>query len=904
VQQTTKDSGILLLVDGSSFLYRAYHALPPLSNSHGEPTGAVYGVINMLNRLVRELAPICTAIVFDAPGRTFRDDIFEHYKLNRPPMPDDLSAQMGPVSEIIKAMGFPLLQIPGVEADDAIATLACRASQEGFQVLIATSDKDLAQLVGNGIALVNSEGSILNRQGVIDKFGVAPERIVDFLALTGDKVDNIPGVPGVGPKTAAKWLEEYGSLEGVIANAENVGGKIGEKLRAALPDLPRSYELATVRRDIELGDSSILLKLCEPNVQALRQIYARLEFKAWLAELPQPIDDAAAAEATHATPAANYEVILTQTRFAAWLETLKTAELMALDVETDSPDYMRAQAVGLSFAVEPGRGAYVPLGHDYAGAPEQLSRAAVLGALRPLLEDEHKAKLGHNLKLDRNVLANYGISMTGIKHDSMIESYVLNSTASRHDLDTLSEAQLGQDKVHLEDIAGKGAKQLSFNEIRIEQAACYASAEADLSLRLHHHFWPKLCSMPDQRKLYETIEVPLIEVLSRLERNGVLVDANQLGEQSQELAARLVSLEQQAYALAGGSFNLGSPKQIQELLYDRLKLPVKRKTPTGQPSTAEDVLQELALNFPLPRIILEHRALSKLKSTYTDKLPEQINPVSGRIHTCYHQAVASTGRLSSADPNLQNIPIRTDEGRRIRQAFVAPPGSVILSCDYSQIELRIMAHLSQDPGLIRAFESGLDVHQATAAEVFGLPTGEVSPDQRRAAKAINFGLIYGMSAFGLARQLGLQRDAAQAYVDRYFDRYPGVRTYMETTRALAREQGYVETVFGRRLYLPEIRSRDAQRRQYAERTAINAPMQGTAADIIKRAMIATERWLREEVVSARMIMQVHDELVFEVDVNAADIVKAQTCKLMEQAAELSVSLRAEAGVGSSWGEAH
>jgi len=896
------DSKPLILVDGSSYLYRAYHALPALSNARGEPTGAIFGVINMLRKLMSDYRPALMGVVFDAKGKTFRDELFTEYKANRPPMPDELNVQVEPLLELIQAMGLPLLQVDGVEADDVIGTLSRQADCHDVTVVISTSDKDMAQLVNDRVTLVNTMSDTrLDRRGVEDKFGVPPENMIDFLSLIGDKIDNIPGVPGVGPKTAAKWLRQYKSLDGVIAHANELKGKVGENLRAVQDQLPLSYQLATIKCDVDLSVSLKDLSIREEDGKRLRVLYQRLGFKTWLSALDHT-DKPSPNEAPNRD--ADYQVVLNRQQLDAWLVRLKQAPVFSLDTETTSIDYMKAQVVGMSFAIKEKEAAYLPFAHDYADAPNQLDRETVLSAFKHLLEDPSVKKLGHNLKYDRNVLANHGISLTGIAHDTMIQSYVLNSTANRHDLDTLCEKYLDHTNIHYEDVAGKGYKQLTFNQVPLEMAAPYAAEDADMALRLHHFFWPDLEKLDLQRTLYENIEVPLIEVLSRMERNGVLIDAELLAAQSQELAQRMNRLEAEVIALAGEEFNLGSSKQLQGILFEKLGLPIVRKTPKGQPSTAEDVLQELALDYPLPRLILEYRSLSKLKSTYTDNLPKQINPRTQRVHTSYHQAVASTGRLSSANPNLQNIPIRTSEGRRIRQAFIAPPGFRILAADYSQIELRIMAHLSRDQGLCEAFNHGLDIHRATASEVFGVSEDEVSTEQRRAAKAINFGLIYGMSAFGLARQLGIERASAQQYVDLYFARYPGVREYMDQTREKARKTGYVETLYGRRLYLSEIHARNAQRRQYAERTAINAPMQGTAADIIKKAMIDVDEWLRSSTVPARMIMQVHDELVFEVQQDAVETVHAEIVERMSGSAKLSVPLEVDAAVGDNWDEAH
>jgi len=895
----------LLLVDGSSYLYRAFHALPPLSNSAGEPTGALYGVANMLRKLVKDYQPGHLAVIFDAPGKTFRDDLFAAYKAHRPPMPEELARQTAPLHAMVRAMGLPLLQIAGVEADDVIGTLAKQAADQGMRVLIVSGDKDMAQLVDERITLLDTmKDSSMNARGVEEKFGVPPARIVDYLALTGDSSDNIPGVPGVGPKTAAKWLGEYGSLDAIMANAVAIQGKIGEKLRASLDQLPLSRQLATLHCDVPLDLTPEQLRRVPEDIQTLRTLYNRYEFKTWLKQLDETTANTDPPSAVALPSPKHYRIILAQAELNAWLERLRLARLFAFDTETTSLDYMQARIVGVSFAIAPFEAAYLPLAHDYPGAPAQLDRDACLALLKPLLEDPARAKLGQHIKYDMNVLANHGIRLAGIRHDTMLESYVLNSTATRHDMDSLAEKYLGEQTIHYEDVAGKGAKQLSFNEVPLEQAGSYAAEDADITLRLHQTLWPRLTAEPALRRLYEDIEVPLIPVLSGMERTGVLLDIRLLQQQGNAIAQRLLELERGTHALAGQPFNLGSPKQLQQILFEKLNLPVTKKTPTGQPSTAEDVLEELALDYPLPRLLLEHRGLSKLKSTYTDKLPQQVNPASGRVHTSYHQAVTSTGRLSSSDPNLQNIPIRTPEGRRIRQAFIAPPGNRILAADYSQIELRIMAHLSGDTGLLKAFAAGEDIHRATAAEVFSVPLERVEPEQRRAAKAINFGLIYGMSAFGLARQLGIDRGSAQAYVDRYFARYPGVKSFMDDTRRQAAEQGYVETVFGRRLYLPDIRSRNQQQRQAAERTAINAPMQGTAADIIKRAMLTVADWLRDSGMDARMIMQVHDELVFEVAEEAVDTAREHIRNHMTAAAELRIPLEVEVGVGNNWDEAH
>ncbi|MGH8609421.1 MAG: DNA polymerase I [Gammaproteobacteria bacterium] len=891
----------LLLVDGSSYLFRAYHALPPLSTSSGQPTGAIHGVIAMLRRLLNAYQPAYVAVVFDAKGKTFRDALYPEYKATRPPMPEELSRQIAPLHSIIRALGLPLLIIEGVEADDVIGTLATKASREQLQSVISTGDKDLAQLVNERVCLVNTmDDTLLDHAAVQNKFGVTPEQIVDYLTLIGDTVDNIPGVPMVGPKTAAKWIKQYGTLDAIVENAHEIKGKVGGNLRASLAYLPLSRKLLTIDRDLHLDCGPRDLKTQPPDKDTLRCLYKELEFKALLKDL---ITDEEAQPQT-LRGLQRYETIVEKAGFERWMRKLKEAPLFCLDTETTSLDYIVAELVGISFATQPGEAAYIPLAHDYPGAPTQLDRHAVLMALKPLLEDPERSKVGHNLKYDMSVLANYGIELGGVRHDSMLESYVLDSTASRHDMDSLALKYLGRRTIHFEDVAGQGAKQIPFNRVAVDRASAYAAEDADVSLQLHCALWPRLDSAPRLKSLYREIEIPLVPVLSRMERNGVLVDEAMLRMQSGDLAERIRIIEQEAQALAGVEFNLGSPKQIQFILFEKLGLPAKTKTPKGQASTAESVLQQLALDYPLPKLMLEHRALSKLKSTYTDKLPRQINKRTGRVHTSYHQAVAATGRLSSSDPNLQNIPVRTEEGRRIRQAFIAGPGCQLLAADYSQIELRIMAHLSGDQGLCEAFAKGEDIHRATAAEVFGLALEEVGAEQRRAAKAINFGLIYGMSAFGLARQLGLERSCAQEYIDRYFSRYPRVKRFMQETRERARRQGYVETVFGRRLYLPEIHSRNSQRRQYAERTAINAPMQGSSADIIKRAMVWIDQWLRESHLKAKMIMQVHDELVFEVADPAVDTAREHIRRLMVEAAQLSVPLLVEVGLGPNWDEAH
>ncbi len=900
-QQTQK---CLILVDGSSFLFRAYHAIPPLTNSKGEPTNAIYGVSNMLRKLIADYQSEYITVVFDAPGKTFRNDLYDQYKAHRPSMPDDLRVQIEPLHQLIRAMGLPLIMEPDVEADDVLGALAQNAAGQGFSVIISTGDKDMAQLVTEHIILENTMSNArMDIQGVFDKFGVKPEQIVDYLALMGDSSDNIPGVPKVGPKTAAKWLEQYQTLENLIANADKITGKIGENLRASLEQLPLAKQLTTIKCDLDLPYSMDDLKRRPINTEELKNQLAELGFSLWLKMLDNNVE-AVICEDKPAIIESNYETILTDQQLNQWLEQLENAELFAFDTETTSLDYSKAEIVGVSFSVTPGKAAYLPLAHDYAGVPDQLNRTEVLEKLRPLLENPHKAKLGQNLKYDTHVLANHGITLCGIAHDTMLESYVLNSIATKHNMDDLAKEYLGVTTIHYEDVAGKGAKQISFQEVTLEQAAPYAAEDADITLRLHQVLMAKLQQHPALLSLYSEIEIPLISVLARIESNGVLIDAAMLAQQSLELANHIVAIEQQAHDLAGHTFNLGSPKQIQDILYDQQKLPVLKKTPKGQPSTEESVLQELAVDYPLPKLILDYRSLSKLKSTYTDKLPQQVDDKTGRVHTSYHQAVAATGRLSSSDPNLQNIPIRSEEGRKIRQAFIAPKGYKIIAADYSQIELRIMAHLSADAGLLKAFSKGEDVHRATAAEVFGVAPDQVTTDLRRSAKAINFGLIYGMSSFGLAQQLGLSRSQAQSYIDLYFARYPGVKQYMDSIRDQAREQGYVETLFGRRLYLPEIKSRNAARRQYAERTAINAPMQGSAADIIKRAMISADQWLFQEKPDAKMIMQVHDELVFEVAEDKVDQFADIIRTIMTSVADLNVPLIVDIGIGSNWDEAH
>jgi DNA polymerase I len=935
----------LILVDGSSYLYRAFHALPALSNSRGEPTGAVLGVVNMVLKFMKERHPEHIAVVFDASGRTFRDELFAQYKAHRPRMPDDLRAQVDPLFAILRALGLPLIRIEGVEADDVIGTLACRAARAGLQVLISTSDKDMAQLVDGSITLINTmSNTTLDREGVKAKFDVYPEQIADYLALVGDSSDNIPGIPKVGPKTAAKWLGEYRTLDALVQHAAAIEGKVGENLRSGLVTLELSRKLATLDTNLDLAISLEELKPSRPDAEALRTLYTRYELRSLLRQLEagtsagtsagaargpgsqpgaaaeglvrpepalalQPPPESSLAPPTGAlqpiaaTPH-RYETIQEWGQLERWIEQLRACGLFGIEVEADSLDYMRAEIVGIALGIEPGAAAYIPLHHDYPGAPSQLDRDRVLQALRPILEDPERPKLGHQLKFGAHVLANHGIRLAGMRYDTMLESYVWNSVAARHDTESTAARYLGLTTLKLEDVAGRGAKQLSFNQVPVERAAEYSAEDADVTVRLHRTLWPQIESVPALQALYVEFEQPLVPVLVAMERHGVLIDREKLRAQSMEIATRLRELVLEAQQLAGCELNIDSPKQLQQVLFERLQLPVTRRTPTGQPSTAEDVLEELAASYPLPKLVLDYRALAKLKSTYTDKLPEQVNERTGRVHTSYHQAVAQTGRLSSSDPNLQNIPIRTLEGRRIRQAFIAPPGWVLVAADYSQIELRIMAHLSGDEGLLSAFADDRDVHQATAAEVFGVAPEAVSADQRRLAKVINFGLIYGMSPFGLARQLGIDRGSAQKYVERYFARYPGVKRFMDDTRIRARETGFVETVFGRRLYLPDIRSSNRTLQQYAERSAINAPMQGTAADIIKRAMIAVDAWCQREDAPARLIMQVHDELVLEVEAHAVPAITAALRQCMIGAAELKVPLKIEIGTGANWDEAH
>jgi len=921
----------LILVDGSSYLYRAYHAFPPLTNSGGEPTGAMYGVLNMLKSLLVQYQPTHVAVVFDAKGKTFRDALFENYKSHRPPMPDDLRAQIEPLHEMVKAMGLPLLAVSGVEADDVIGTLALEAEKQGRAVLISTGDKDMAQLVTPNITLINTmNNTVLGPEEVEEKFGVPPSLIIDFLAMMGDSSDNIPGVPGVGEKTAQALLQGLGSMQSIYDNLDKVADLTfrGAKSMAAKLEQNRdvaflSYQLATIKTDVALELSSEQLTVNEPDVDALQALFARFEFKRWISDLQEgkwlqgrknntraqkalPEEVApAVAETVSVLSSDGYVTILDDVTFEAWLEKLKAADLFAFDLETDALDTLSANIVGISFAVAPGEAAYLPVGHDYLDAPDQLDRAEVLARLKPLLEDGNAAKVGQNLKYDRGVLKNYDIELNGIKYDTMLESYCLNSVGGKHDMDSLAARWLNHKTVTFEEIAGKGKNQLTFNQIALEQAAHYAAEDADVTLQLHLKMWEKLSQQAGPKQVFSEIEMPLVRVISRIERNGVLIDPSILAKHSQELTSRLAELERKAHELAGEPFNLSSTKQLQTILFEKQGIKPTKKTPGGAPSTSEEVLAELALDYPLPKVILEHRGLSKLKSTYTDKLPLMINPHSGRVHTSYHQAVTATGRLSSTDPNLQNIPVRNEEGRRIRQAFIAGQDKRIVAADYSQIELRIMAHLSQDKGLLDAFAHGEDIHRATAAEVFGVALSKVSGEQRRSAKAINFGLIYGMSAFGLSRQLNIGAGEAKKYMDLYFERYPGVLRYMEKTRAMAADKGYVETLDGRRLWLPDINASNAIRRKAAERAAINAPMQGTAADIIKRAMIAVDGWLQDQNADeVKMIMQVHDELVFEIHRDAVDRASEKIRQLMEGSMKLDVPLQVEVGVGDNWDQAH
>ncbi|WP_187488614.1 DNA polymerase I [Duffyella gerundensis] len=918
----------LILVDGSSYLYRAYHAFPPLTNSAGEPTGAMYGVLNMLRSMLLQYKPSHVAVVFDAKGKTFRDELFEHYKSHRPPMPDDLRAQIEPLHQMVKAMGLPLLAVSGVEADDVIGTLALQADKAGRSVLISTGDKDMAQLVTPNITLINTmSNSILGPEEVNDKYGVPPELIIDYLALMGDASDNIPGVPGVGEKTAQALLQGLGKMTALYENLDKVAalGFRGSKTMAAKLEQNKelaflSYQLATIKTDVPLDLSYEQLNVTEPEVDSLLSLFRHYEFKRWCSDLEEgkwlqgkrgggftasatAVEAVPVVEATSVLSADGYVTILDEETFDQWLKKIAACDVFAFDLETDSLDTLTATIVGISVAVAPGEAAYLPVAHDYIDAPPQLDRDWVLSRLKPILEDSSASKVGQNLKYDRGVLKNYDIELQGIKFDTMLESYLLNSVVGKHDMDTLSARWLNHKTVTFVEIAGKGKNQLTFNQIALEQAAHYAAEDADVTLQLHLKMWPELEKQTGPLRVFNEIEMPLVPVISRIERNGVLIDQHILARHSQELTLRLDELEKQAHELAGEPFNLSSTKQLQTILFEKQGIKPTKKTPGGAPSTSEEVLAELALDYPLPKVILEHRGLSKLKSTYTDKLPQMMNPLTGRVHTSYHQAVTATGRLSSTEPNLQNIPVRNDEGRRIRQAFIASPGCRIVAADYSQIELRIMAHLSQDKGLLQAFAEGEDIHRATAAEVFGSPLDKVSGEQRRSAKAINFGLIYGMSAFGLSRQLNIGAGEARKYMDLYFERYPGVLQYMENTRKFAAEKGYVETLDGRRLYLPDIKSSNAIRRKAAERAAINAPMQGTAADIIKRAMIEVDRWLQQQP-DVKMIMQVHDELVFEVKESLLDEACEKIRQLMESSMQLDVPLQVEVGIGDNWDEAH
>ncbi|MAD16176.1 MAG: DNA polymerase I [Alteromonadaceae bacterium] len=911
-----------ILVDGSSYLFRAFHGMPPLTNSKGQDTGAIYGVINMLRSLIKQFSPTHMAVVFDAKGKTFRDDIYSEYKANRPSMPEELRSQIEPLHKIIRAMGLPIIVESGVEADDVIGTLADQASKLGIPTLISTGDKDMAQLVNEHVTLINTMNNhVMDPQGVVEKFGIPPELVIDFLALKGDKVDNIPGVPGVGDKSALGLLQGIGSINDIYENLDKIASldfrgakKMADKMREYEEQARLSYTLATIKLDVEMDCSPTSLSPIAADYAVLKELFAELEFKRWLKDATDALNNGAETEqamsASDKLPPKSevqvtYQTILTQDALEKWLAKLQQADLFAFDTETTSLNYMQAELVGMSFCIEEGEAAYLPLAHDYVDAPQQLDRNAVLALFKPLLEDKSKAKVGQHLKYDKNVLANYDINLQGIAYDTMLESYVLNSVATRHDMDSLAQYYLGISTVHFEDIAGKGAKQLTFNQIPLDQAAHYAAEDADITLRLHNHIWQKLHQTPELASVLTEIEVPLATVLAKMEQFGVLIDSQKLSQQSQDLATRIMQLEREVHELAGEEFNLGSTKQLQEILFNKLSLPVLKKTPKGAPSTSEEVLQELALTYPLPKLLMEFRVLSKLKNTYTDKLPKMINPRSGRVHTSYHQAITATGRLSSTEPNLQNIPIRTEQGRRVRQAFIARPGYKIVAADYSQIELRIMAHLSQDEGLLKAFSQGKDIHTATAAEVFNVSLTDVTTEQRRNAKAINFGLIYGMSAFGLSKQLNVSRHDAQHYMDLYFERYPGVLKYMEDSRIVAKENGYVSTVFGRRLYLPDINASNGLRRKGAERAAINAPMQGTAADIIKKAMLKVDAWI-DTLPSdqTRMIMQVHDELIFEIKEQSVESDISTIVDLMEKAVSLDVPLIVEAGVGENWDQAH
>jgi len=914
----TSDQSPLILVDGSSYLFRAYHVpyLQALSTSDGQPTGAITGVLNMLKSLKKDYPNGNVVVIFDAKGKTFRNDMYPEYKANRPPMPDDLRSQIAPLHQIITAMGLPLLVVGGVEADDVIGTLSNQATALGMETVISTGDKDMAQLVNQHVRLINTMTNVeMDEAGVVEKFGVRPDQIIDYLALMGDKVDNIPGVEKCGPKTAVKWLTAYPTLKEVMANADQIKGKVGENLRSALTQLPLSFELATIKLDVELEQSVEEIKPVAADLETLKALYEKYELRRLLADLNNgdkaetsdsaEVEDSSDDGVAESNIDVEYDIVLNKADFQGWLDKLTSSEVFAFDTETTSVDYQKAELVGLSFSVEVGKAAYVPVAHDYEDAPEQLDRDWVLAQLKPLLESETQNKVGQNLKYDANVLSHYDIAMKGITFDTMIESYCLNSVATRHNMDALADKYLGYKTVHFEDIAGKGAKQLTFNQIEIEKAGHYAAEDADITLRLHQAIMPKLAKSSSQLSVFNEIEMPLLPVLARMEQYGVLIDCDMLDQQSHTIGTRLSELEIEAHNIAGKSFNLSSPKQLQTILFEELKIPVLKKTPKGAPSTAEEVLQELALDYPLPKVILENRGLSKLKSTYTDKLPLLVDPKTNRVHTSYHQAVTATGRLSSTDPNLQNIPIRSEEGRKIRLAFIAPTDHKIVAIDYSQIELRIMAHLSDDPGLVKAFSEGKDVHKATAAEIFAVPLDEVTSDQRRSAKAVNFGLIYGMSAFGLAKQLNVSRHTAQEYMDKYFERYPNVSQYMEDTRQQATDTGYVETLFGRRLYLPDIKSKNGMRKKAAERAAINAPMQGTAADIIKKAMLSVDAWILEQNdPRIKMTMQVHDELIFEIHQDIVESTTQTLVEIMNNAVEMSVPLIAEAGIGENWEQAH
>jgi DNA polymerase-1 len=892
--------GKLILVDGSSYLYRAFHALPPLANSKGHPTGAIYGVINMINKLLHDQGTDHFVVIFDAPGTTFRNDLYSEYKANRPPMPDDLRPQIKPIHQIIKAMGLPLIMIKNVEADDVIGTLSKEAASNGMDVIISTGDKDMTQLVDQNITLINTmNDEKLDRDGVKQKFDVYPEQIIDYLTLMGDKADNIPGIPGVGAKTASKWLNKYLTLENLINKSDEISGKIGEKFRSSLNLLPLSKKLVTIDKDLDLRLTPSDLKRVSIDTEKLKSIYKELELKTFYSQISETPDKIPLKKSKSI-----YKSILNKTDLMEWVDHCKQKKIIAIDTETNSLNYIEAELVGISLSIDEGKAIYIPLAHDYENAPLQLDRVETLNILKPLLEDKEIKKIGHHLKFDAHIFARYGITLKGMEYDSMLESYVLNSVASRHGMNSVAQYYLNRETTHFEDVAGKGAKQITFNQVDIKTATAYAAEDADVTLCLHNYLWEKINHIPSLKELYQRIEMPLIPILFEIEETGVLVDKVMLKKQSDELLLLLNKLEKNAHKIAGMEFNLGSPKQLQEVLYEKMEIPIIKKTPKGQPSTAEDVLQELSIDHELPKLILSHRSLNKLRNTYTEKLPQQISAVTGRIHTSYHQAVTATGRLSSSSPNLQNIPIRTPEGRRIREAFVAPENYSILAADYSQIELRIMAHLSSDESLLLAFSKGEDIHRKTAAEVLGIAAEEVSQEQRRWAKAINFGLIYGMSAFGLAKQLGITRYQSQEYIDLYFKKYPKVKNFMDTTKENARKHGYIETLYGRRLYLPDINSKNGLRRKYAERSAINAPMQGSAADIIKLAMIDVHKWLKDGNTEARMIMQVHDELVLEVKSDLAETIKQEIVKIMESTVNLSVPLIVDAGIGNNWDEAH